>query len=87
MEEMVDAFTKARSEVLEFARGPIDPGSPKRKRGLVEPVVKGSPMSKRTRSSGRAIQSKPSPVTILDSEGDEDEDYMPGTFPAPTRIT
>lgn len=78
MEEMVDAFTKARPEVLEFARRSIDPGSPKRKRGPVEQVVEGSPMSKRTRSSGRTVQPKVTTVTILDSDGEEDEDYIPG---------
>lgn len=77
MEEMVDAFTKARPEILEFASRPMEPGSPKRKRSAVEPVEE-NPRRKRTRSSGRTLRSpQPLEITILDSEEDNDGDYEP----------
>jgi hypothetical protein len=75
MEDLVEAFTSARPQVLEFARNNGLQESPKRKRDVVEDVMEGSP-AKRTRSSGRVIRG--SQITILDSERDDD-DYVPGS--------
>jgi E3 ubiquitin-protein ligase RAD18 len=74
MEELVDAFKKARPAVLEFATRPVERIlSPKRKREEAEDG--NSPLRKRTRS-GRRIPGA-SQTVVYDSDGD-DEDYTPG---------
>ena len=72
MEDLVEAFTAARQQVLDFARALQ--GSTKRKRDMEENVTEGIP-AKKTRSSGRITRN--SQLTVLDSEGDDDE-YIPG---------
>ena len=79
MEDLVEAFKKARQDVLEHARKSMHMTghfSPKRNReqaGLQD--EDGSPR-KKTRSSGRRSQPKES-VVIVDTDED-DEDYVPG---------
>ena len=76
----MEAFMKARPEVLDYARQPVAAaGSATPKRKHVESalnVVDSSPPRKRTRTSGRTIQSSQLPI-VVDSDGD-DEDYLPG---------
>jgi len=81
MEELVQAFVKARPEVLEFARKPVVVSrstSPKRSREEAGFEDNEEP-SKRTRSSGRT-KVKQKVVEVLDSDLDGDDDYMPGKF-------
>jgi E3 ubiquitin-protein ligase RAD18 len=79
MEDLVQAFSRARSEVLEHARKPAEvvrSASPKRSReeaGLEEEV--GEPR-KRTRSSGRRKQTVE--IVVEDSMDDGDDNYFPG---------
>ena len=77
LEELVEAFKSARSEVMEFAkrREEVLSSLPKRKRVEGEVTEDSSPVRKRTRAGRRAQQSSQQ-VVILDSEGD-DEDYVP----------
>jgi hypothetical protein len=78
MEELVEAFKAARSEVLEHARTPaavVGGGTPKRSRET-DLEDDQSPPKKKTRSSGRIVPAKDR-VVVLDSDG-EDEDYIPG---------
>jgi E3 ubiquitin-protein ligase RAD18 len=78
MEDLVQAFTKARSDVLEYARKPAVVArsiSPKRSRedaGLDD--GDGEPR-KRTRSSGRR---KRKVEIVVEDSVDDDEDYVPG---------
>ena len=74
----MDAFRRARPEVMEFAKRQeeILSSSPKRKRVEAELAEDSSPVRKRTRAGRRAQQSTQQ-VVILDSEGD-DEDFVPG---------
>jgi E3 ubiquitin-protein ligase RAD18 len=74
--DLVDAFKKARPEVLDYARRPIyvaRSASPKWKHVEAD----SSPPRKRTRASGRRTQSQ-QPI-VVDSDGG-DEDYVPGEF-------
>jgi E3 ubiquitin-protein ligase RAD18 len=77
MEDLVEAFKKARPEVWDFANKPVeDPGRaspPKRSRGLEE-CDDESPR-KRTRSSGRTRAKER--ILVVDS-AEDDEDYVPG---------
>jgi E3 ubiquitin-protein ligase RAD18 len=79
MEELVEAFQRARPEVLEFAKRPpvvVQRSiSPKRKRESVDD--NGSPIKKRTRAGRKATASQASQSVVLDSEEDDDE-YVPG---------
>jgi E3 ubiquitin-protein ligase RAD18 len=75
VEELVEAFKKARPEVLRFATRPMARSdSPKRKLEEFENVR--SPLQKRTRS-GRRIQPN-SQILVPDNSDGPDEDYMPG---------
>ena len=83
VEELVDAFKRARPNIMEYAKrsGEATLGrSPKRRRSDAEIEENSSPVRKRTRSGRRAQQSSQQ-IVILDSEGD-DEDYVPGMFVA-----
>lgn len=77
MEELVQAFVKARPEILAHARRVVEAKksvSPKRRRDEVDLVEDDGPR-KRTRSSGRKQSSQR--VVVVDSEEDPDE-YIPG---------
>jgi E3 ubiquitin-protein ligase RAD18 len=77
MEELVQAFIKARPEVLEYARKPdivARSTSPKRSREEAQLEEDEGPR-KRTRSSGRTQPKQR--VVVLDSDLDDD-DYVPG---------
>ena len=78
--DLVDAFVKARPEVLDYARKPhtmARSDSPKRKHaGAVLNDLDNSPPKKRTRTSERRMQSSQQPV-VVDLDAD-DEDYLPG---------
>ena len=76
IEELVDAFVRARGGVLELARQPADTGSPKGKRKAEEEAVGESPTKKRT--SGRTTRSTRSTPVIVDS--DAEDEYIPGMF-------
>lgn len=79
MEELVEAFKKARPDVLEFARRPVvieRRTSPKRSREIAELEEEETPR-KRTRSSKRTAGRK-MPATITDDGDEEDEDYVDG---------
>lgn len=79
LEDVVEAFKRARQQVLEFARKPVagvESSQVKRKRGGSQLRVDESPQ-KRTRMSGRRTRSSQNEVVIEDSEG-EDEDFIPG---------
>jgi len=81
LEELVDAFQKARPDILEFARKPETEATEtaiKRKRAEVVEAEDESPR-KRTRSSTRRPQARQGepPTVILDSD-EEDGDYIPG---------
>jgi len=84
MEELVEAFKKARPEVMEFSkrREEVARSSPKRKRVDEEMKENGSPVRKRTRA-GRKAQQYSQRAVILDSEGD-DEEYVPGMLFTPS---
>lgn len=80
VEELVDAFKRARPNVMEYIKRSEDAArraSPKRK--LVEANIEqdSSPVRKRTRSGRRAQQSSQQ-VYVADSEEDDDGDYAPG---------
>jgi E3 ubiquitin-protein ligase RAD18 len=75
--ELVEAFKKARPEILEFVTRPVQrSSSPKRKLDEVEDAT--SPLQKRTRS-GRRIQSS-SQVIVPEPLDDDDEDFRPGMY-------
>ncbi|KAH7411271.1 hypothetical protein BKA64DRAFT_377494 [Cadophora sp. MPI-SDFR-AT-0126] len=82
MQDLVEAFTKARPEVLEHARRPIDvPGSPssKRNREQAELDHEDAPR-KRTRSAGTRTSSRraqPTPSQVIQDSDDDDEDFVP----------
>jgi hypothetical protein len=78
MEEVVEAFKIARPEIMEVAKTmakEVKAKSPKRKRE--EPVME-QESRKRTRSSGRTTRQSPQQVVVLDSEGEDDDDFVPG---------
>ena len=80
MQELVEAFMRARPDVLEHARKPESvrwTGIVSRKRSMdadLEEII--SPPKKATRSSGRRAQAAAA-VTVLDLDRDDD-DYVPG---------
>lgn len=75
MGELVDAFKKARPEILDFATRPVrQNSSPKRKLDATEDAS--SPVQKRTRS-GRRIQSS-SEVIVPDDFEQADNDSVEG---------
>lgn len=80
VEELVEAFKRARPDIMGYtrARELAQSASPKRK--LVEAQIEegSSPVRKRTRSGGRIHQSSQQ-VYVVDSEADDDE-YVPGTL-------
>ena len=83
MQDLVEAFTKARPEVLELARRPAEvPGSPssKRDREQAELEDEDAPR-KRTRSAGTRTSSRrsqPTPSQVIQDSDDSDEDFVPG---------
>lgn len=86
MQDLVEAFTKARPEVLEHARRPLDvaEGSfSKRDREAAELDEEEAPRKRTraagTRTSSRRSQPTPSRQIIQDSDED-DEDFVPGKF-------
>ena len=73
MREVVEAFTKSRSDILQFARNPPahqHGGSPKRKASDLQDDVP----SKRTRTSTRSTRSRTADAMALVIEDDEDEE-------------
>ena len=81
VEELVDAFKRARPNIMEYAKRSAEVtvvGSPKKRRLEAEIDENSSPVRKRTRSGRRAQQSSQQ-VIVRDSEGDDD-DYVPGMF-------
>lgn len=86
VEELVDAFKRARPNIMEYAKRSGEAmlgGAPKRRRLDAEIEENSSPVRKRTRSGRRAQQSSQQ-IVVLDSEGD-DENYVPGMFVASLR--
>ena len=81
LEEVVEAFKKARSSVLEHARKPSSSGasaSPKRKRVDEPGEVDADPVPrKRTRSSSRRANGSAEQAIVVDSATDDD-DYNSG---------
>lgn len=88
MEEAVEAFKKARADVLALARRPaVEERSPKRKADEVEEEEEKPVESKRLRSSARlsqnATRSTPSyaPEVVEDDEvipiSDHEDEYVP----------
>lgn len=77
IQELVEAFVRARPQVLELARRTVDTASPKRKREVEEQIVEQSPVKRRTRASGRA----PQPVEVTVIEDSDDGEYMEGQLP------
>jgi hypothetical protein len=75
MQELVEAFVRARPQVLVIARRSVDTVSPKRKREVEEQIVEQSPMKRRTRASGRATQ--PTEVMVIE-DSDDDGAYIEG---------
>ncbi|KAN0096783.1 DNA repair protein rad18 [Hyaloscypha variabilis] len=76
MEDLVEAFKKARPEVWEFANKPVEvvrAPSPKRRRLSVEDDDGNPRKLRRTRSSGR---NKPKEQMVVDS-AEDDDDYVP----------
>ncbi len=79
LEDVVEAFKRARPEVLDFARKPVlvlESSSPKRKRREIELEGNESPR-KRMRTSTRRTRSSQNDIVIEDS-AEEDEDFIPG---------
>ncbi len=77
MEDLVEAFKKARPELWEFANKPVEilqAPSPKRRRLSSEGEDESPRKLRRTRSSGR---NKPKEQMVVDS-AEDDEDYVPG---------
>ncbi|KAE9371794.1 DNA repair protein rad18 [Stipitochalara longipes BDJ] len=75
MEDLVEAFKKARPEVWEFANKPVEvvrAPSPKRSRELVEGQDESPRKLRRTRSSGR---NRPREEVVDSAE--DDDDYVP----------
>ena len=83
MQDLVEAFTKARPEVLEYARRSAEAsGSPssKRDREQAELEDEDAPR-KRTRSAGTRTSSRrsqPTPSQVIQDSDDSDEDFVPG---------
>jgi E3 ubiquitin-protein ligase RAD18 len=79
MENLVEAFKKARPEVWEFANKPVEvnlrAASPKRSRELEEGGDASPRKLRRTRSSGR---NKPKERTMVVDSAEDDDDYVPG---------
>ncbi|KAH7355230.1 putative DNA repair protein [Rhexocercosporidium sp. MPI-PUGE-AT-0058] len=82
MQDLVEAFTKARPEVLEHARKPlaVPEGSIyKRDRGEAELDEEETPR-KRTRSTGTrksSRRSQPTPSQVIQDSDEDDEDFVP----------
>ncbi|KAI9053029.1 hypothetical protein LZ554_003299 [Drepanopeziza brunnea f. sp. 'monogermtubi'] len=79
MEDLVEAFKKARPDVLEFARKPATTersSSPKRSREVAELGYEDETPKKRTRSSRRTAGKKIH-ATIINDTDEEDGDYVP----------
>jgi E3 ubiquitin-protein ligase RAD18 len=78
MENLVEAFKRARPEVWEFANKPVEvvrAPSPKRSREMEEGEDESPRKLRRTRSSGRY---KPKERTMVVDSAEDDDDYMPG---------
>jgi E3 ubiquitin-protein ligase RAD18 len=79
MEDLVEAFKKARPEVWEFANKPVEvvtrAASPKRSRDVDDREDESPRKLRRTRSSGRA---KPKERVVVMDSADDDDDYVPG---------
>jgi E3 ubiquitin-protein ligase RAD18 len=88
MEDLVEAFKKARPEIWLFANKPVEiirvPSPlPKRSRDF-EAVTDESPRKlRRTRLSGR---NKPQERTVVVDSAEDDDDYVPGKI-LPPRIS
>lgn len=90
--ELVEAFVAARPSLMEIARRPVYPGSPKRKREVEddeEDLYHASPAKKRAAPernarSTRVTRSTRSTQMVEDSDGEfeliENETYVPGMF-------
>ncbi|CZT07402.1 related to DNA repair protein UVS-2 [Rhynchosporium agropyri] len=79
MQDLVEAFTKARPEVLEHARRPVESTLSKRDREEAELDEDEMPR-KRTRSAGTRTSSRrsqPTPSQIIQDTDEEDEDFVP----------
>ncbi|KAK0119582.1 E3 ubiquitin-protein ligase rad18 [Cadophora gregata] len=82
MQDLVEAFIKARPEVLEHARRPLEvPGSPSSKRDRKEAELDDEDAPrKRTRSAGTRTSSRrlqPTPQQVIEDSDDDDEDFVP----------
>lgn len=81
LEDVVEAFKRARQQVLDFAttKAPVaQPVSPKRKRKDIQLEEEGG-SRKKTRTSGRRTRSsQQEAVVIEDSAGEDDDEYVPG---------
>lgn len=78
--DVVEAFKKARPEVLEYAEKPVLTGRLSPKRTLEEAGIEEQGEDqprKRTRSSSRKTYNEMEGPVVLD-EDDGDEDYIPG---------
>jgi E3 ubiquitin-protein ligase RAD18 len=79
MEDLVEAFKKARPEVWEFANKPVEvverASSPKRNRELEGEEDESPRKLRRTRSGGR---NKPKERTVVVDSAEDDDDYVPG---------
>ncbi|KAL2070397.1 hypothetical protein VTL71DRAFT_13423 [Oculimacula yallundae] len=82
MQDLVEAFTKARPDVLEFARRPLDlEGTSASKRDREQADLDGEETPrKRTRSAGTRTSSRrsqPTPSQVIQDSDEEDEDFVP----------